>query len=87
MKNMLVAVLFAFLLITSFGSWVVDKDVHKSDTALGLKDADILLYLEVITRIQENSLFLSPSVTRENIVQDTLKAYLAAKDRFSDYLT
>lgn len=87
MKKLVVAILFASSLIILFSSEVVDKNVHTSVITPGLKDEDILFYLEAITRIQENSLFLPPSITRDNIIQGTLKAYLATKDQFSDYLT
>jgi carboxyl-terminal processing protease len=46
-----------------------------------------LLYLEAVTRIKDNSIFLEGDTTRKEIVQDTLKAYLNAKDAFSGYLT
>jgi carboxyl-terminal processing protease len=70
-----------------FCPFSVQRDVQKPDTQLGLKDKDILLYLEAITRIEDDALFLPPAVTRESIVQDTLKTYLEEKDLFSDYLT
>ncbi|HEX9869193.1 MAG TPA: S41 family peptidase [Candidatus Tectomicrobia bacterium] len=64
------------------------KDMGKtSESSFGLDDKDIWLYLEGLARIKEDALFLEPGVTREEIVQETLKTYLARKDPFSDYLT
>jgi len=46
-----------------------------------------LLYLEAITQIKQKASSLSPDVTRAQIVEQTLRAYLAQKDPCCDYLT
>jgi carboxyl-terminal processing protease len=74
-------------LITFFLAWWPAEVPKKPEYAFGLEDKDIFLYLEAITRIRDEASFLDPSTTREKIVQETLKFYLAQQDSFSDYLT
>lgn len=77
-----------FLLLVTFFAVLQPQEMsQKSHDKLGLDDKDVLLYLEAIIRIREEASFLSLSTTREKIVQETLKAYLAQKDASSDYLT
>jgi carboxyl-terminal processing protease len=72
-------VLFAFLL---------PQDASEApNNIFGLEEKGIVLFLEAVTRIQKDALFLSPNVPRQRIVQDTLKSYLQQHDAFSDYLT
>ena len=64
------------------------KDVSGApDNIFGFAEKDILLYLEAVTRIKKDAMFLTPTITRKKIVQDTLKSYLTQNDTFSDYLT
>src|SRR5215813_2516777 len=84
--SLLFAVVFTFLTARQ-PSDTPDVTAKKAGSAFGLEDKDIWLYLEVITRVKEDALFVGPGTAREDIVRDSLKAYLAQKDRFSDYLT
>ena len=79
----------AFVLLSGiFFAFFRLKDISEApDNIFGLAEKDILLYLEAVTRIKKNALFLTPTITREKIVQDTLKSYLTQNDTFSDYLT
>jgi carboxyl-terminal processing protease len=53
----------------------------------GLDDKDIFLYLEAIAKIKEDASFLTSDITREQIIRESIKAYLSQKDASSDYLT
>ncbi len=75
------------LLITFFAAPQPKDSPKKPDRTLGLDAKDLLLYLEAITRMREEASFLDLSTTREKLIQETLKSYLAQKDAFSDYLT
>lgn len=77
-----------FLLFVTFFAAPQPKDSPKKpEHTLGLDAKDLLLYLEAIARMREEASFLDLSTTREKLVQETLKSYLAQKDAFSDYLT
>ena len=55
--------------------------------AFGLDDADILLYVEAVARIKDRAVRLRPDVTRAQIVEQSLRAYLARKELCCDYLS
>jgi carboxyl-terminal processing protease len=79
-----VLVLLSILLFAFF----LPKDASEApDNIFGLEEKDVVLFLEAVTRIQKDALFLSPNIPRRRIVQDTLKSYLQQYDVFSDYLT
>jgi carboxyl-terminal processing protease len=59
----------------------------KNRPAFGLDDADILLYVEAVTRIKDEAIRLGPNITRAQIVGQSLRALLARKDLCCDYLT
>jgi carboxyl-terminal processing protease len=59
----------------------------RAERPFGLEDKDILLYMEAIAKIREDASFLTPDTTREQVVRESLKAYLSEKDAFADYLT
>ena len=93
-KQRLSALLIAFLsvalvslLITLFLSKQSRETPIKDKPTFGLDDKDILLYLEAITKIKQKASSLSPDITRAQIVEKTLRAYLAQKDPCCDYLT
>ena len=79
----------AFVLLSGmFFAFFRLKDVSEApDNTFGFAEKDIVLYLEAVTRIKKDALFLTPTITRKKIVQDTLKSYLTQNDTFSDYLT
>ena len=58
-----------------------------SGPAIGLEDSDILLYLEAITQIRDKAIRLRPDVTRSQIVDQSLRAYLTQRDPCCAYLT
>ena len=58
-----------------------------SGPAIGLQDSDILLYLEAITQIRDKAIRLRPDVTRAQIVDQSLRAYLTQRDPCCAYLT
>lgn len=70
-----------------FNSPQTSHESKQVSSILKLENKDILHYLEAITRIRDIALFLSEDITREQVVQGTLKAYLDDKDTFSAYLT
>ncbi|HWP48352.1 MAG TPA: S41 family peptidase [Candidatus Limnocylindrales bacterium] len=51
------------------------------------QDQDIPFYLEAINQIQKNAFYLEPGTKPQDIVRETLKAYLKNLDRFSTYLS
>src|SRR5262245_14853745 len=55
--------------------------------AFGLDDKDVLLYLEAVSQIREKSARLGPDVTRAQIIERSLRAYLSQRDVCCDYLT
>jgi carboxyl-terminal processing protease len=55
--------------------------------SFGLEDKDILLYMEAIAKIRDNASFLTAATTREQLIDETLRSYLAQRDPSSDYLT
>ena len=55
--------------------------------SFGLEDKDILLYMEAIAKIRDNASFLTAATTREQMIDETLRSYLAQRDPSSDYLT
>jgi carboxyl-terminal processing protease len=59
----------------------------KAERSFGLEDKDIFLYLEAIAKIKEDASFLTQDLTREQIIRESIKAYLSQKDSSSDYLT
>ena len=59
----------------------------KNRPDFGLDDADILLYVEAVTRIKDEAIHLGPNITRAQIVGQSLRALLARKDLCCDYLT
>jgi carboxyl-terminal processing protease len=93
-KHRLSALLIAFLsgafvslLITLLLTEHPRETPNKAKPTVGLDDKDILLYLEAITQIKQKASSLSPDITRPQIVEKTLRAYLAQKDPCCDYLT
>ena len=93
-KHRLSALLIAFssgalvsLLITLVLTEHPRETPNTAKPTFGLDDKDILLYLEAITQIKQKASSLSPDVTRAQIVEQTLRAYLARKDPCCDYLT
>jgi carboxyl-terminal processing protease len=94
LKHRLSALLIAFssgalvsLLITLVSTEHPRETPNTAKPTFGLDDKDILLYLEAITQIKQKASSLSPDVTRAQIVEQTLRAYLAQKDPCCDYLT
>lgn len=59
----------------------------KDKPAFGLDDKDVLLYLEAVSQILEKSSRLGPEVTRAQIIEQSLRAYLSQRDVCCDYLT
>ena len=93
-KHRLSALLIAFLsgalvslLITRVLTEHPRETPNTAKPTFGLDDKDILLYLEAITQIKQKASSLSPDVTRAQIVEKTLRSYLAQKDPCCDYLT
>lgn len=77
----------AFLLFTVITSRPQQqKENSERPFRLTNKD-DLLIYLEAVARIKDRALFLSPAVTRSQILRGTLKAYLREKDASAGYLT
>src|SRR5215470_4240538 len=58
----------------------------RTKPTFGLDDADILLYLEAITQIKHRAIRLRSDVTRAQIVDQTLRAYLTRAEICCDYL-
>jgi carboxyl-terminal processing protease len=56
-------------------------------SAIGLEDADLLLYVEAINQIRAQAIRLRPDVTRAEIVDQSLRAYVAQRDPCCAYLT
>ena len=86
-KNRFSALLIAFLsgaLVSVLITLVLTEHPRETPTTarptFGLDDKDILLYLEAITQIKQKASSLSPDITRAQIVEKTLRAYLAQKD-------
>lgn len=52
-----------------------------------LVDRQLLTFLEALSRIADTASFLPPEVTRDQMLADAIRAYLAARDPFSEYLT
>jgi carboxyl-terminal processing protease len=93
-RHRLGALLIAFLmgalvslLVTLFLPKQPTDTSNQAKPTFGLDDKDILLYLEAITQIKQKASSLSPDITRAQIVEKTLRAYLAQKDPCCDYLT
>jgi hypothetical protein len=55
--------------------------------SVGIDDADILLYVEAVTQIKDKAIALRPDITRAQIVEQSLRAYLARQDPCCAYLT
>ena len=62
------------------------KPLDRTKPTFGLDDADILLYVEAIAQIRDKAIRLKPDVTRPQIVEHTLRAYLARGELCCDYL-
>ncbi len=58
-----------------------------SAPTIGLEDADLLLYVEAINQIRDKAIRLGPDVTRTEIVDQSLRAYLTQRDPCCAYLT
>ncbi len=58
-----------------------------SAPAIGLDDADLLLYVEAVNQIRDKAIRLRPDVTRTEIVDQSLRAYLTQRDPCCAYLT
>ena len=93
-KHRLSALLIAFLLgalVSLLITLVLTEHPRETPNPVkptfGLDDEDVLLYLEAITQIKQKASSLSQDVTRAQIVEKTLRAYLAQKDPCCDYLT
>jgi carboxyl-terminal processing protease len=52
-----------------------------------LVDRQLLTFLEALSRIADTASFLPPEVSRDQMLADAIRAYLAARDPFSEYLT
>lgn len=52
-----------------------------------LVDRQLLTFLEALSRTADTASFLPPEVTRDQMLADAIRAYLAARDPFSEYLT
>ncbi len=81
------------LALIVFGAlWFVDRGRSSERETqpvrrLGLDDADLLLYLEAVTRIRDNAVFIDEAETLRTIIRGTLQAYLAGRDDSSQYLS
>jgi carboxyl-terminal processing protease len=51
------------------------------------QERDIIGYMEALARIRDHALFLDSGTTREEMVRDSIRLYLARHDPHSDYLT
>jgi len=60
---------------------------NEAKPAFGLDDKDVLLYLEAINQIKERASSPNPDVTRAQIIEQSLRAYLAQQGPCCDYLT
>jgi carboxyl-terminal processing protease len=56
-------------------------------STIRLEDADVLLYVEAITQIRDRAIRLRPDVTRAEIVDQSLHAYLTQREPCCAYLT
>lgn len=83
----LLLLLFGIFLILFFSFSQSNNELLKTERTIKLDDKELFLYLEAITRIKENALFLKEDITQKELIQDTLKAYLNEMDVFSDYLS
>ena len=92
LTGVLVIFLCVFLLVAGFFDFSnrppqPESPLKKELIKLGLKDRDIFLLMEAITRIKNDDLFLDPAVNREEILRDAIKSYLPTLDPFSAYLS
>jgi len=51
------------------------------------QEQSIRVYLEAINQIQKNAFYLEPGTRQQDIIRETLRAYLKGLDRFSTYLS
>ena len=79
-----VIILLAFMVFNFFRSQYYSE---APAMVFGSGGKEVVLFLEALSRIQEEGLFLEPGTPSPKIIQDTLKSYLVQKDPFSDYLS
>lgn len=88
--NMLNNKLFPFLCVLLFLCCPICQAQNSGEPNhrnFWLGNEDIVTYLEAVTIIKNNSLFLPPDIKREQIVSATIKSFLREADPFADYLT
>jgi len=79
--------LILFLTFLSYTYALAENSSEQNHKNFWLKNNDILIYLEAVTQINENYLFITSDIGRKQIIQDTIKSYLKDSDTFSDYLS
>jgi carboxyl-terminal processing protease len=92
LTGVLIIFLCIFLPVTGFFDFSdplpqPELPLQKELVKIDLKNGDIFLFMEAITRIKNDDLFLDPAVNREEILRDTIKSYLPTIDPFSAYLS
>jgi carboxyl-terminal processing protease len=92
LTGVLVIFLCVFLLAVGFFDFSnrlprPESPLKKELVKLDLKERDIFLFMEAITRIKDDDLFFDSAVNREAILRDAIKSYLPTIDPFSAYLS
>lgn len=84
--SLLIIVSLGFLLLKGQSLSIKKQPTLTTGTDFWLDNDDILLYLETITQIKKNDVYLKPEITRLDLIQDTIRSYVEKTDPFAAYM-
>jgi carboxyl-terminal processing protease len=83
---LLIIVSVSFLLLNGERQSINKQAILSTSKDFWLENGDILLYLETITQIKNHDLYLKPEMKRLELIQDTLRFYVAKTDPYAAYM-
>ena len=78
---------FAGYLFNTLPGRSPDESADEKEASSERSDSAIRGYADALVHIRQSAVFIKPAETLQDVVASTLKAYLAEKDPYSDFLT
>lgn len=84
---LLIILLLGFLLLKGQSLPIEKQPASTHKKNFWLENDDILLYLEAITQLKKNDVYLESGISRLAVIQDTIKSYLEKTDPYAAFMT